>query len=61
VWWFDFVAKGTWSGYIGYVETRQLVASPLSRLPKPTHSVVVQYTHVLPDKPGTTQLVVSLC
>lgn len=39
--------NGTWAGYRGYVLTRQL--QPVTRKPSPSHSVIVQYTHVLPD------------
>lgn len=46
------VYNGTWSGYIGWVESAQLAtATALVRLPTPTHSVVVPYTHLMPDRP----------
>jgi hypothetical protein len=43
------VYNGTWGGYQGYVLTSQLCA--VSQYPKPTHSVIVQYTHLFPDTP----------
>jgi hypothetical protein len=39
--------NGSWSGYVGWVQSNQIAV--VSRIPKPTHSVVVQYTHVFPD------------
>jgi len=38
--------NGTWTGYVGYVQSNQIAV--IRRIPKPTHSVIVQYTHVLP-------------
>lgn len=39
--------NGSWSGYIGYVQTNQICA--VSQWPTATHSVTVQYTHLFPN------------
>lgn len=38
--------NGSWKGYRGYMRKDQLCFA--EALPKPTHSVIVQYTHLFP-------------